>query len=141
MWPNTCKEVQIRRGILTRAHHVVNIIELIQVTDKQLSKLLLSRTAFIIDMESTYTDNLLHELLGSLTGTEEVLRLKLLDQIMVICGHRLLEMLKANELEELVNKIATEDKRIADIVAQLQKTRAALLNSKSEWQTTSLAKH
>jgi hypothetical protein len=120
---------------------VVNIIELIQVTDKQLSKLLLSRTAFIIDMESTYTDNLLQELQGSMTGTEEVLRLKLLDQIMVICGHRLLEMLKANELEELVNKIANEDKRIADIVVQLQKTRSLLLDSKNEWQTASLAKH
>jgi hypothetical protein len=113
---------------------VIDIIKLIQTPDTDLANLLLSRTACILDIESSYADNLLLELQGSVKGTEEVLQLKLLDQLMIVCGHRLLERCTANDLEELVSKIAYEDTGIAGIAAKLIETRT-ILRSQGTWQT------
>jgi hypothetical protein len=120
---------------------VVNVIKLLKTPEKQLSKLLLSRTSVLLEIETTYTNQLLRELNGSMAAAEEVLRLKLLDQLLVICGHRLLERCKENELEELVSTIACDDQQIANNVGVLKEMRAALGASKSKWQKTSLVKH
>jgi hypothetical protein len=116
---------------------LVDIIELIQSAETELPNLLLSRTASILDMGAQYADGLLEELQGSLNGTEEVLRLKLLDLLRVACGHQLLKKCSASELKELVSIALKEDKRITDVATKLSQTKA-LLASQSMGPTTGL---